>query len=378
MVNAALTVVAAALLALVPIQAQAPENRERLLAQGWAELAAGRPAGAARAAARVLDKAPRDHDAASLAVAAGLATGGAARALETYERWVRASGRDDLMLLEDIAAAELRVLSTSAEARILYPALVALAKFGDVAARQRLRELAKDTSIGVEADAALAAAGDPAGAGRLRARIAAGGREDKSRAIEAMKSSGDTAAAGAIAQALKDPSPPSRIAAAQALAELGATQTIPLLREAEADPEPSVRGAVQTALALLGDPERTDVLKSLQDSPLADYRLLAARQAASRDPRGTWVAAVEAMLGDADPVIRLQAAELLLLHGHTAAADSVMSGALNDSSGPLRAVAARVLGKIPLDLRGLTALRVMLRDPLPDVRLEAARALLIS
>jgi hypothetical protein len=375
--NVLTAVAVAALLGPVSAGAQAPETRERTLALGWTALAAGSSTAARDAATRILKRAPRDHDAASLAIAADLAAGGPPQALDAYERWLQASGREDQMLLEDISAAFLKQLSGAGEPRIVYPALGALARFGDADAREKLRRLVDDPAAGVEAEVALAAAGDPAGAERLRARIAAGGRDDKSRAIDALKSGG-SAAGASIAPALKDPSPASRIAAAHALAEIGAADAIPQLREAAADPEPSVRGAVQAALALLGDPDRAETLKSLQSSPLAEYRLLSARRAAAAEPRGAWVSTAETILGDPDPVVRLEAAELLLTYGHTEAAEPVIFAALTAPSGPLRSTAARLLARVPLDLRGLAALRRMLRDTLPEVRLEAARALLIS
>nr|MBA3296842.1 HEAT repeat domain-containing protein [Acidobacteriota bacterium] len=261
--KAGCAVCALILLTAAPLGAQQAETRERLLAQGWSALAAGRIAAAAVTAARLLKTSPRDHDTASLAVAADLAGPGPVAALDTYERWLTASQREDPFLLEEVGAGVLRTLSRADEPRIGFAALAALGRFGAAAARERLASVEEDPNLSVEGEAALAEAGSPVGFERLRTRISAGGRQDKSRAIAALKMSKQPGAASAIAEALKDPAPPSRIAAATALAELNATDAIPQLRAAAADPEPSVRGAVQIALGLLGDPEGRSAVDSL-------------------------------------------------------------------------------------------------------------------
>lgn len=362
----------------VPGQAQAPASREALLAQGWSALAAGRPADAIRAADRLLKEAPRDHEAASLGVEAALAGPDPAPALDLYERWLEARRREDPILLEEIAVGFLRELGRATEARISYGALAALARYGDADASRRLAALAKDPSLTLEAESALAEAGLAIGVDRLRTRVADGGPRDKSRAIEALKHSGQPGASAAIALALTDPAPPSRIAAAYALADLGATDAIPQLRAAASDPEPAVRAAIEIALGLLGDPAGKAALASLDASPLADHRLLAVRQAAGRDPRGNWPARAEGLLRDPDPAVRLQAAELLTAHGHGATAEPVWQAALTSPSGPLRSLAAASLARLHADERNLPIIRTMLRDPLPEVRLAGARALLIS
>jgi HEAT repeat protein len=377
-VNAIAAVVLSGVILLPAVGlAQAAGSREALLAEGWSALAGGRAADATRAAAQIFKTAPGDHDAASLAIAAALTGPNAMPALDAYERWLQASQREDASLLEKIAVGFLRRLSDSGETRISYAALAALARHGDADARTQLGTLVDNPALGVEAETALAAAGIAAGVDRLRDRIAAGGRPGTGQAIEALKNSGHESAAGAIAIALKDPSPPSRIAAAYALADLGATAAIPQLKQAAADPEPSVRAAVELALGLLGDPEGLAAVAALANSPLADYRLLGAKQAAKQNPQGAWVAKAEALLSDPDPSVRVHAAELLIAHGHPLLAQPVLSASLNSPSAPLRTLAAASLGRVRPQEASLPTIRRMLRDALADVRLAGARALLI-
>lgn len=369
--------VALAVLVCMPAAtaARGQEARERVLAHGWSELAAGRTRSATDAASRVLKGSPRDHDAASLLVAAALAGPGSLAALDAYEQWLTSTRREDPFLLEDIAAGELRALSKANEPRITFAALALLAGAGDDEARAQLAALASETTMPLDAEAALARAGNPVGVRRLKARITAGGPLDKSYAIRALQESGQPAIAAAIAEGLKDASPTSRIAAAGALAELRATEALPELRAAASDPDPSVRTMVEIALGLLGDPQGLQTLAGLASSPVPDYRLIAARSSAARNPQGDWAVTAEALLRDPDPAIRLRAAELLLAHGRFESVEGMLSAALNEPAAPVRTVAARLLARVPHDERGLALIRRMLRDSLPEVRLEAARAL---
>lgn len=366
---------AVAMFACVVPSTFAQEARERLLAQGWAELAAGRTRPAADAAATILKESPRDHDAASLSVASALMGSGSLSALTTYEHWLTSSRREDPYLLEDIASAELRALSKANDPKINFAALSLLARRGDASARAQLSALASEPSLPLEAEAELARAGDPVGVQRLKDRITGGGAGDKSYAIRALQESGQPGIAAVIAEGLKDPSPTSRIAAAAALADLRATDALPQLRAAVADPEPAVRTMVEIALGALGDPQGRERLAGLASSPVPDFRLIAARQSAGRNPQGDWASIVEPLLRDADPFVRLRATELMLAHGRFELVEPGLSAALSEPAAPVRTAAARLLVSVPPDGRGLALIRRMLRDAVPEIRLEAARAL---
>ena len=336
------------LLAATPplVQAQTG-SRDAQLARGWSEIAAGRAAAAETVADRLLKLSPTDHDAISLAVAAALRGPGSNRALDSYERWLTASKQEDPFLLDEIAVSVLRTLAASDNPRARFTALGALARYGDAAARKEIGALAGQTELSVEAEAALARAGDPSAIPRLRARIAAGGPLDKSEAINALKETGQPGTVDAIAEALSDPAPPSRIAAANALAELGAVEALPKLRAAAADPEPSVRTMVRVALGVLGDPGYRDDAAALATSPLGDFRLLHARAEARRDPESPgWVSLAEALLADEDAAVRLGAADLLMSRGRFDRAEPVVLAALNENAAPIRMIAARLLPNV--------------------------------
>lgn len=361
----------------VPAAAQrATQSREAQLAQGWSALSEGQTARAGEIAARLLAASPRDHAAVSLAVAAAVSGPQPLQALDAYEKWLAETRREDPFLLEDIGAGILRALDDAHEPRVRYIAITALAAYGDGAARERLAAMAGQEALPVEAEAALARAGDPSGVQRLTERIRAGGPQDKSFAIEALKDSGQPGVAAIIADALRDPAPPSRIAAANALAELGAASAIPQLKAALGDPDPAVRTMVETALGLLGDPEHREAVERLATSPVPAFRLMHARYSAARTPAAPWQTTAQALLTDADPLVRLGAIELLLQKGAAETAITALMAALEDPSGPFRTLAAGLLAQAPLTDRGYAAIRKALRDPLDDVRVHAARALL--
>ena len=349
------------------------------LGRGWTALAAGRHADALAAARQILRSDPADHEALSLAVAALTADQQSLASLDLYEQWLGASAHEDLFPLKAIAKSFLSDLSASPEPRIRIAALLARAEAGDRSVQDTLEREAQAGASPLELDAALAAAGDAPAIGRLEAAIAPGGSGDKSAAIKALAAARPAGSGAAIAKALKDPAPPSRIAAAGALADLGAVDAIPALKAALADDNPAVRFMVRVALARLGDPEGGTALQELTASPVSEFRLLAARLDAAKDPRGNWSETVVPMLQDADPLVRLHAADLLFQHGKAAEAQPAVDAALSDRAPFVRTQAARLIRERMIDLdQNLPKIRRMLRDPLPEVQIEAARALLFQ
>lgn len=348
------------------------------LGKGWTALASGRPQEALAEARQLLRLDPGNHDALALAVAALVARQQSSAALDAYEQWLAASRREDLFPLQSIARSVLATLSAHAQPRVRNAALIARAETGDAEARETLvREAQADSSV--EVDAALAASGDQAAVGRLEAQVSAPGRRDTSAAIRALAETKSAGAARAIMAALKTGVPPSRIAAAAALADLGATEAIPALKEALSDGEPAVRGMVTLALARLGDPTGGTALRDLATSPVADFRLLAARLAAEQNPQGNWTSLAESLLQDADPLVRLQAAGLLLKYGRSEGIQPAIQAALGDPAPFVRTQAARILSdRLTATDPNLPDLRRLLRDPLPEVQIAAARALLLG
>lgn len=347
------------------------------LGRGWTALGAGRRAEALTAARQVLRADPANHDALSLAVSALTADQAATPALDVYEQWLDASHHEDLFPLQTIATLFLLDLSNSPEPRIRIAALMTRAEAGERNAQDILERETQSGTAPLELEAALAAAGDAPAIGHLEGLVTAGGPRDKSAAIEALVAAKSAGSSAAIAKALNDPAPPSRIAAAGALAELGAADSIPALKAALADQNPAVRFMVRVALARLGDPEGGNALQELTASPVSEFRLLAAKIAAAQDPRGDWSEAVLPLLQDVDPLVRLHTADLLLQHGRGPDAQAAIDAALSDRAPFIRTQAARLMrGRMTAFDPNLAKIRRMLRDPLPEVQIEAAGALL--
>jgi HEAT repeat protein len=85
------------------------------------------------------------------------------------------------------------------------------------------------------------------------------------------------------------------------------------------------------------------------------------------------------VLQDPDPLVRLRAADLLLQHAaDPGPAAQVMAQALADPNPAMKYAAARYLDRLPAAAleRDLATLRRLLRDPAPEVQVEAAAGVL--
>ena len=137
------------------------------------------------------------------------------------------------------------------------------------------------------------------------------------------------------------------MAAANALADLEATDAIPALKAALQDPDPAVRNMVAVALARLGDESGGVTMQSLTESPVGELRLLGIRAAARDNPQGPWADAVQGLLKDPDPLLRLKAARVLLESGRRSeAASAALDAALTDETPGIRTEAARLLREV--------------------------------
>ena len=133
------------------------------------------------------------------------------------------------------------------------------------------------------------------------------------------------------------------------------------------------------ALAQLGDASAADLMRTYANSPVGDLRLMAVEAGASANPSGQWVGVATGVLQDADPLVRLRAAELLLQYAaEPGAAGDVFAQALGDTNPAMRHAAAQRLDRLPAGAleRDLPTLRKLLRDPSPLVQLEAAGGIL--
>lgn len=342
------------------------------LARGWSALASAQPAAAVAEADRVLAISPRSHDGIALKTAA-LSRVDVRRALDAYDQWSAAARRDDVFVIEPIAAAVLVEVAAKAvsDPRLRFEALEILARAGDGAARAQIAAAsAADASLA--AAIAGAAVGDAPSIATLRRMAGSPDVPDKTAVVRALAASRDPAAAVTVASLLKDPSPVTRAAAATALGSLGAASAVAALRDALNDSSALVRSSAAVALHQLGDRSGETLLAAMLNSEVADLRLLAAT-AYRTEAAGPWSAAIKPLLNDPNGVNRFIAAELLARVDPEAARAAAATGL--DSANPnIREEAARVVAiALPEDL---AALRRLLRDTSPRVRLHAAHGVL--
>ena len=351
------------------------------LARGWTALSTGRATEAERASDAVLKMAPRNHEALALKIRARLLGRNVSSALDAYEAWLpQVREHEDVFLLESIAIGVAEGLASAVDPSIRARALELLAATGDARARADLAQIAPAKAGTVQTDRALARLGDADAVRRLAAAIKGGGGRDVSDAIDALREGGVKSAAPMMIAALDPARPlPTKMAAARALGEFGDPSAIPPLREAMKDPDPPVRVAAAAALARLGDAAGIDYVRKFENSPVGDLRLQAVEASAAGNPTGAWVSVASGVLSDPDPLVRLQAAELLLQHAaDPGKAREVLFSALGDSNPAMRTAAAQSLERIPAVAleNDLGMLRRLLRDPSPLVQLEAAAGLL--
>jgi len=350
------------------------------LAVAWTALAAGRASDAEKLSETMLQATPRSHEAVGLQIRAraGRSIPGA---LDAYEAWLqKVRQREDAGLLETIALAAVTSHSTSSDAAVRARALEILAATGDPAAIDQLRSAAASAGADMAADIALVRLGDSTATQRLADRIKDGGRRDVSDAIDTLRDRGVKSAAGIIARALDPARPlPTKMAAARALGQLGDATSVPPLKTALNDADPPVRIMAAAALTRLGDNSGAEIMRSIENSPVADFRLLAIEASAPGNPTGPWVGVATAALKDFDPFSRLRAAELLLQYAaDPAPARDLLLGSLADPNPAMRNIAAQSLSRVPpTAVEGdLPALRRLLRQAAPMLQLEAANAIL--
>jgi HEAT repeat protein len=128
-------------------------------------------------------------------------------------------------------------------------------------------------------------------------------------------------------------------------------------------------------LARLGDAEAQATVQEWLQSPSSDMRLLAA-QAYPHHARGPWVEALLPLLGDPNGLTRVRAAELLKRF-EPERVRQALDAAAADPNPVVRGDVARVVAEVqPEGPPHLKALRRMLRDADPSVRMRAGAALL--
>ena len=329
--------------------AQPAETREALLARGWTRLAAGQAADAATIAERMLAKAPRDHDALSLAMTARVAQQRPLAALDAYETWLKRSRAEDVFLLEHVARGTLDDIARGADRGLSIRALEVMARAGVAGARDRLDASRPSVPPAGQRTDAYVDSLQAAGAGSIPA----------------------------LRDVIREERGPVRAAAVRALGALNARETIDEVRALLTDQDPLVRSTAAVTLARFGDADGEARVQQMLESPVADVRLLAAEAYEGRGT-GPWVSAITPLLDDPNGLIRLRAAERLAPLNPTAAR-AVLEAAAGDTNPVVRSEAARILSSPEAGLvtsTDLPILRRLLRDPDAAVRLQGAAGVL--
>lgn len=364
-------VVIIACVARVQAQDRTPDAYAAALGRAWTALAHGQQADAVRAADEALRINARSHDAIAAKIAA-LSVADAARALDTYEGWVKTT--DDVFLLDPIARGVLASIAAGGDTALQIAALEQLARAGTEAARTRLAEL-RTKAQNHAAAAALARLGDAAAASKLVETVRSGAVAPDA-APELLESAG-SAAVPALRELLKHPVAPVRADAARALGRLGVTDAASDLRTAMADQNPLVSASAAVALTKLGDREGETRTKEMLESELPDFRLMAAEAYVGRGG-GPWVNAIMPLLRDPNGLMRFQAAALIAPIDPDAVREVLVSG-VSDPNPVIRGEAARVLADQIASksvMTDLPSVRRLLRDRDPAVRLRAAEIVL--
>jgi len=309
----------------------------------------------------------------ALAVKAGVLVnaGRFPEALDAYDAWQKAAGKDDPPTLALFGRGTLQALVPDADRAIGARALEALARAGVPDARAalgRLRASSDDPAASSAATEALARLGDARAGRELLATASAGTMTRRFSAVQAVGVARPVGASKALVKLLGDPDPMIRSGVLDALASLGDVTVKPAVLKRLADSDRIVRLGAAATLHRLGDRSGEKLLLEALNADLADLRLLAASGFKGSADR-TWVAAIRPILADMNGRNRLIAADLLLPVEREAALETIRA-ALADENPWIRTTAAQMLVADPS--ADTATLRTMLRDGSPWVRLYAA------
>jgi len=342
-----------------------------------ASKAAGRTTDGLDAIAAVLKKYPASTDAATFQVETLLELERYDDASKAYDAYATALKRQDLALLSKIARADLvRTVKTRADQKILVAqALERLARQGDAEALRALRGAAASTSaVTPESLApviALARLKDKAGETRLAEILGSSTGTERAQAIQAITEADLRSLGPKVLALVTDGDVNVRNAAAIALGRLQVKQAIPPLKSAFDTDVGTVKMFAAVSLKQLGDPSADKFLDTLLNGQIAEIRVIAAGAyefATTKSPG--WEKAVRELMGGANPVHRLRAAELLA-RLDAPAAKTMLTSALADANPLMRSGAARILEARP-ELADPAQARRVLADQAPAVRIHGA------
>jgi HEAT repeat protein len=320
---------------------------------------------------------PVDRDAVETRIGLHAAKGQMQLALEDYDAYVRAAKRSDVGLLRPVAMAELgRLVQNHPNDPLLYPgALERLARAGDVEAQQSLKRAAAASppiAQAIESIAALVRLGDEEAARRFEPLLRLGSTEDKVRVIQAIERSNARGLAASVAALLGDPEIAVRRTAARAVGLLQYREAAPQLRALVERDAPIVQMFAAPALKRLGDTSVDAFVAKMLASESPEMRLEAAA-AYPQSSRAPWIDRVKALGTDRNPLARIRAAEALACCAPEASR-AILSEALRDPLPPMRVEAARVYELE--DLADGAVARRLLGDSSDHVRLHGAGAVL--
>jgi HEAT repeat protein len=345
-----------------------PDSRAADLGRAWTAIAAGKHEIADKIAEQLLRKAPMDHAALTVGIAARCGAGNPMSALDAYEVWLKGSQSEDVFLLEPVALETLAGLSASNDPVVVAAALTKLARRDGERARALLARAKASPAL----DGVAAALGDAAATGRLTTALSSPNPRLKQLALTQITRSAPSALnANHLAPLLGDPAPPLRAEAAKALAATGAPGAADLVRPLLGDQDPYVRASAAVALGHLGDAQGIETLEQMLNSPVADTAVMAAEVLGAKGVDVSQVA--ERALRAENPLTRLSAIPLIERSAPRRALD-LLREAVRDSNPVVRLRAAAILSDLAVG--DVALLRALLRDSTPEIRIHAAAALL--
>lgn len=342
-----------------------------MLAQGWGYLSTGDAARAATVAGQLLTQFPLSEAGVALAIEAELPRSGWLSALGVYEQWLGARRLDSGYALRRVARGCLRDALRSVDTRPT--ALEALVADGDPeATAQAMTASASGRFVDTQA---LAVAGNEQAIKALIAQLESlpGG---KGPIIAALARTHSRLAIPPLVKLLDDPNDLTQASAIDGLGQLGAVEAINKIRPFLDDKKPPyVRYATAKALGRLGDASGTMFLRTELDKSTnaSATRIAAAAGLAAIGPDTGWVDTARALLNDADPTVRAEAARILAPYDN-ATAKAHLTALLDDPNPAIRQLAAMTMAKDVAN--DFATLRGLLRSNDAEARTRAAARIL--
>lgn len=357
-------------------QGQTPSvaSQEALLvAQGWGYLSSGDSVRASTIAAQAMSQFPLSEAALALGVEAEIAREGSQAALVLYERWLGTRRMDEPYGLRRVARAALREALRDVTTRSA--ALEALIADGD---RDAIAQATTGSAAGKFLDTqALAEVGNEAAVktliGQLDTLPGA-----KNQIIAALAASHSRLAIPPLIKLLDDPNDVVQASAADALGQVGAIEAINKIRPKLDEKNPYyVRFSAARALGRLGDASGTaflrDSMSRASDPSASMLRVQAAAALAAIGPDTGWIDTARVLLSDPDPNVRAEAAQIVAPYNNAIAKD-ILTALGNDPNPAIRQKSAQILAKTVAG--DFATLRVLLRAPDPEARTYAAARIL--